>query len=186
MGAPYRPPSCGVGAWLDDAIVGRVQVGGGSTAPLSWPVRRTGGKPAVIVTPDLVRALETESAKAIAFWWGIHKDCVRRWRRALKLPTDTPGSQSLKQALSDSRRGQPAHPDTRAALLRGATKSKPEGWGAKANEWRNQAKRDRSGEARACIAFHSLKSEKCTSADAQSLGVCTACPLQLARRAAAG
>lgn len=144
IGAPYRPPSCGDGAWLDDAIIGLVQVRGWSTAPLSWPLRRSRGKPTLVVTPDLVRALETESCKAIAAWWGVHKDCVRRWRRNLKLPTDTLGSQLLKKSIHDSWRGKPAHPNTRAALLRGATKAKPEGWGARANEWMTQAKRDHS------------------------------------------
>lgn len=140
IGGPYRPPTCREGDWLDDAIVGRIQVGGWSTAPLSWPVRKYRGLPSLVVTPDLVRALETESAMAIAAWWGVHHDCVRRWRRTLKLPTKTAGSKALKEVIDARRRGRPAHPNTKAALLRGASQPKAAEWGAKANAWMNQAK----------------------------------------------
>lgn len=111
-----------------------------SQAPISWPIRRSVGKPTLIVTDELVRALQTESAKAIEAWWGVHHDAVRRWRRALKITTRTAGQQAQKAALDAARTGQPAHPATRAALLRAAKRPKAPGWGARAKQWMDAAK----------------------------------------------
>jgi hypothetical protein len=140
IGGPYRPPHCKPGDWLDDALLGRIEVAGWSTAPISWPLRKYVGSPSLLLTDELVRALQTESALTIAAWWGVHHDAVRRWRRALELPTKTPGQQQQKVVVDARRRGKPAHPNTREALLRGAKKPKTAGWGQKANAWMNQAK----------------------------------------------
>lgn len=144
IAGPYRPPHCRVGGWLDDALLGRIEVGGWSTAPISWPLRKYRGLPSLLLTDELVRALRTESAMTIAAWWGVHHDAVRRWRRALNLPTDTEGKRQRHRADVAARRGRPAHPNTREALLRGARKPKSPAWRAKAKAWMDADRLDPS------------------------------------------
>lgn len=161
---PYYPPCCRRGDWITDELHGNVQVNGWTDAPLSWPTRkRPGGGPrAIAVTADLVRAIQNESACAVAYWFGISTKKVRELRRALDVPRNTAGTRlqhaavatppppeagakgrarifaepALRQASLNAWRGRTHTPAARAKMSADRKgKPKPEGWGEKAVEW---------------------------------------------------
>lgn len=162
IGGPYTAPSCAKGAWLHDEVDGLTEVGGWTTAPISWPRRKKSGRPSLILTGDLVRALHVESVAAICHWWSVGPTKVWHWRQSLGIKT-TPGSHSIARRgvpedaaargrakaaspeslakMAKSKTGVPAHPRTRDALLRAAKAAKPDGWGKRANKWMQDAKR---------------------------------------------
>lgn len=164
IAGPYRAPVCRVGDWLDDARDGALEVGGWTEAPISWPRRKKTGRHSPILCGDLLRAVRVESVAAISHWWGVSATTVWAWRQALGVDT-TAGSQRIarrgvppdaaakgrerakdadvRERIAESKRGKPAHPKTRAALLRAAKAPKPEGWGERANRWMQDAKRDK-------------------------------------------
>ena len=116
LAGPYRPPACRRGDWLNDAARGRVQVGGWTAAPIPWPRRRKTGRAALILTPELARAVRVESVAAICHWWGVGATTVWAWRQTLGVARVTEG--------------------TRARLReRAARRRKPAGWGVRANAW---------------------------------------------------
>lgn len=159
LGAPYAAPECRAGDWLDDEIDGRLQVGGWTDAPMPWPRRRKSGRPSLILTAELARAVRTESSEAICYWWGVGPTKVWMWRQALGVGRVTEGTHRLlrersaltpeaaaigreravspesRAKMSANRRGKPAHPNTKAALLEAAKRPKPPDWGARANAW---------------------------------------------------
>lgn len=164
VAGPYVPPPCRPGDWINDELLGLVEVAGFTAAPLSWPRRKHRGLPVLIVTPELVRAVRTESRQVLALWLGVSGDRIWRWRREFDVGRATPGTSQLlaKQGFSAERqaelrelanapeareraaakrRGKPAHPRTREALQRGREQPKPEGLGARANAWMNAAKK---------------------------------------------
>ena len=79
-------------------------VTGWSDAPIPWPLGLpVGGKwrPSTLVDDELARAVRTESAAAIRYWWGVSVGVVWRWRRALGVGRmDNPGSRRLIRAVS--------------------------------------------------------------------------------------
>lgn len=156
LGAPYLTPKVSPGDWIEDAERGAVQVGGYTeTARIPWPrVKRT-GKASLILCGDLIRAVRTESALAIKYWWGVSGVVVARWRKTLGVEqTGSQGSlrlyrqyapRKLTQEVSargreqamrpESRarhaatmRGRAAHPATKDALLEAARRPKNEKW----------------------------------------------------------
>lgn len=155
---PYMPPACRKGDWIADELLGLVEVFGWTIAPLSWPRVRQKGPACPVLTERLAEAVRRESETAVAHWWGVSRDQVRRWRRQLGVEPHTEGSRQLLSAnnrampaerrercvaamsapqarvkAAETRRGRPAHPATRAALLRGARKPRSKEWGAEAN-----------------------------------------------------
>jgi hypothetical protein len=51
----------------------------------------------------MARAVRTESAAAVRFWWGVSVGVVWRWRRALGVTrTNNPGSVRLQHAASEA------------------------------------------------------------------------------------
>jgi hypothetical protein len=113
---PYRAPKLHVGdratclfrdcdvvvtAWTDAAI----------SWPRGIPVGQR-GHPSLVVTEELARAIRTEAAAAVRYWWGLSPGVVTRWRRALEVSkTNNPGSNRLVRAASakgaDAIRGVP-------------------------------------------------------------------------------
>lgn len=168
IGGPYVAPRCRPGDWLDDEIDGRLEVGGWTDAPIPWPRRKKTGRAALILTGELARAVRTESVSAIRHHWGVGATKVWMWRQALGVGQTTPGTRKLKQErtgvppeaaargreraasvesrakMAETKRGKPMHPTTAAALRAAAKAPKPVGWGKRANEWMQQAKRNDS------------------------------------------
>lgn len=156
LGAPYTPPACRFGDWLDDEVDGRIEVGGWTSAPIAWPRRKKTGRHSLILTAELARAVRTESVLAIRHYWGVGATTVWAWRQALRVDT-TAGSQRIarrgvpaeaavrgrlraampeaRQRMAETKRGRPARPKTKAALRKAAKAPKPAGWGARANAW---------------------------------------------------
>jgi hypothetical protein len=82
---PYKAPPCRIGATLHDAIRGDIVVVAISKAPIPWPLgrQRPHAKLAPIVTTELERAVRTESALALQYWWRVGNWLVSKWRREL-------------------------------------------------------------------------------------------------------
>jgi hypothetical protein len=73
-----------------------VIVTGWTDARIAWPrcrpldVPRT--HPSLLVDEELARAVRTESAAAVRYWWGVSVAVVWKWRRALGVTrTNNPG-----------------------------------------------------------------------------------------------
>lgn len=163
---PYHPPAFELHGWLVDERLGLVRVNGWTHAPIGWPRLKQPGPAVPVVTAELARAIRTESAIAVAHWWGVSRDRVQRWRRELDVGQYTEGTKRLlrdnvvsapeplkAQRLAAlqrpeshakagaARRGKPASPALRAALLKGAKKPKSAEWASKASAWMLEGKR---------------------------------------------
>jgi hypothetical protein len=108
IAGPYRPPagrSHRVGATVGCRVRGEVMVSGVTDAPLPWPCARTTppARPLPVVTPELARAIRTESVEAVAYWWGISRWIVRRWRQALGVPRFNPGTLARWRELAPTK-----------------------------------------------------------------------------------
>jgi len=73
---------------------GTVKVGNYSDGPIPWPMKW--GRRSPILCGHLVRAVERESALAVAHHWGVCHSVVTRWRAALEVETNTVGTRRLK------------------------------------------------------------------------------------------
>lgn len=176
MGGPYKTPACREGGWVMDEVHGLVQVNGFSEGRLSWPTRKRplGGPRALALTEELVRAIRLESAVAVSYWWGISTNTVRKFRRLLHVPRNTPGTiarhgvvaeppppeagakgrkkvateLAIRQRIADTQRGKHVSAEVRQKLS-AAHKGvpKPEGWGQEANRWMMEGKAKRKRES---------------------------------------
>lgn len=125
-----------------DIMVGRM-----SDAPIQWPLRLKRGRGSLILFGDLVRAVQFESAIAVAHHWGVSLVTVWSWRKVLgvkrinegtlrlyrdykptKLTDDAAALGRAKAStpesiakMASSKIGKPSHPNTRAALIASAT-----------------------------------------------------------------
>ena len=100
---PYQAPRCKVGRLLRCRMRGQVRVGGITDAPIPWPrVRQLGGNgyPSLILCGDLVRAVQLESATAVAYWFGVTAQTVTKWRRVLGVEPLTKGTSDLLRRWS--------------------------------------------------------------------------------------
>src|SRR5207253_9675449 len=78
---PYSPPRTRRGKFLICEMRGTVKVGNYSDGPIPWPMKwRTRS---LILCGDLVRAVQQESALAVAHHWAVCTDIVSKWRRSL-------------------------------------------------------------------------------------------------------
>jgi hypothetical protein len=106
--APYRPPRCRKGDRLTCLARDReVIVTGWTAGRIFWPVgipaeKRT-GRPSIVVDEELARAIRSESAAAVKFWWGVGDLVVWKWRKALGVTrTNNPGTHRLVQAAAEA------------------------------------------------------------------------------------
>jgi hypothetical protein len=103
---PYAPPGVDLGDEIQCEIRGLITVHSWSDrGAIMWPMGlRSGaspGRPAMILTGDLVRALRRESAIAVANHWGTTWRTVRVWRRALGIGRMTEGSTLLASEVGE-------------------------------------------------------------------------------------
>ena len=75
-----RPGDKGI---LDHQLGRGVECIGFSAAPIPWPLCYSTNKPRPIFCSDLLTAVRTESASAIAHHWGVSVDLVTTWRKKL-------------------------------------------------------------------------------------------------------
>jgi hypothetical protein len=50
--------------------------------PRCWPVDVPRSHPSLLVNEELARAIHSESAAAVGYWWGVGEGVVSRWRKA--------------------------------------------------------------------------------------------------------
>lgn len=107
IGGPYkRPADVRPQQRVKDEQSGEFLVCQGfSRAPIEWPIGGTGSKMRPILCGDLVKAVRTEAAEAIVYHWGVSRDTVKRWRRALGVGRMTPGTAKRWSELADDRLG---------------------------------------------------------------------------------
>jgi hypothetical protein len=96
----YRTPRVRVGRFVRCLIRGEVEVAGIRDAPIPWPVCKTARRHALIVFADLARAIRREAALAVAHWWGVRPNHVRKWRKALGVGATNEGTSRLRSAYS--------------------------------------------------------------------------------------
>jgi DNA-binding Xre family transcriptional regulator len=98
LNGPYEPPAVRVGDRVRCVLHGSdVRVCGWGDGRIPWPLGRVGhgGKGAYVVTPELARAIRSESAAAICHWLGVGTSTVSKWRRALGVPPFNDGTRKL-------------------------------------------------------------------------------------------
>lgn len=102
---PYRAPKVSAGEMIYcEHHDHDVEVAGFTTAPLAWPAYRgLTGRLTPVLSGDLCRAVHRESAVAVAYWWGVSRETVSRWRKKLGSPRFTEGTTALWRALMDRR-----------------------------------------------------------------------------------
>lgn len=106
IGGPYTPPPVRRGdratcLYRDCGVV----ITSWTSAPISWPrcnkIGQMGGS-GLLVTEELVKAVKTESAEAMKFWFGVSTHTVWCWRKSFGVGMwETPGSRRLHQELSE-------------------------------------------------------------------------------------
>jgi hypothetical protein len=76
-----------------------------TAAKIPWPAgRRRKGPRRVVVYGDLARAVRRESAQALAYWWGVGKSTVGKWRKALGVPDNNEGTLTEARIQRSARR----------------------------------------------------------------------------------
>jgi hypothetical protein len=106
LAAPYTPPPLRRGdrtfcLFRDTDVT----VTSWTAAPIPWPrccrPGTHGGGSGLLLDEELARAVRTESAAAICYWWGVSEGVVWRWRKALGVTrTNNEGTRRLVQAAS--------------------------------------------------------------------------------------
>jgi hypothetical protein len=106
LAGPYTPPHLRRGdrttCFYRDADV---VVTSWTSAPIPWPrccrPGTHGGGSGLLVTEELARAVRSESAAAVGYWWGVSEGVVWRWRKALGVgQMDSPGTRQARQAAA--------------------------------------------------------------------------------------
>jgi hypothetical protein len=126
---PYQAPALSVGdraacLYRDCDVV----VTSWTDAPISWPrCKRAAGKghPSLLVDAELVRAIRTEGAATVGYWWGATAHVIRRWRMACGLGLDNPGTRHLIRAAAQ--KGADTMRELSGAGRKGVAPTKPIG-----------------------------------------------------------
>jgi hypothetical protein len=93
---PYQAPRCRVGQRVRCQVRGEVRIVGLSDAPIPWPVCKAGKWLVPVVYRGLAKAVRRESEQAVARWWGVHRQTVWAWRKALGVGATTEGTSRLR------------------------------------------------------------------------------------------
>jgi len=109
---PYGTPKFKYGHLVWDEIRGWVRIVGISDSPIPWPIGSDGRTKSLVLYGDLVKALMNESGVAVRHWWGLSGWHIRKYRRALNVPTANFGARWLWRAQAFT-------PEFRAAQQRG-------------------------------------------------------------------
>src|SRR6266566_1286852 len=99
---PYRTPRIKIGAVIMDEVRGPVTIVGLSKARIPWPVLHARNHRTVALYGALATAVRRESAVAVAYWWGVSRSTVHKWRKALGVPPINAGTQQLLSAYVDT------------------------------------------------------------------------------------
>ncbi|HEY7310196.1 MAG TPA: hypothetical protein VH643_12610 [Gemmataceae bacterium] len=92
----YRRPRLRIGRMVLCEVRGERVITGMTDAPIPWPVGKHGpGRHSLIVYKGLAKAIRRESNQAVAHWWGVDPQTVRKWRRLLSVGRATEGTSRL-------------------------------------------------------------------------------------------
>src|SRR5262245_9744285 len=94
---PYSAPRWRYGRVVMDEVRGEVTVVGLTAGRVPWPVGKRGRAKAIVVAGGLAKAIRTEAAQAVAYWWGLNVHTVACYRRALGVPPSTAGTCRLRR-----------------------------------------------------------------------------------------
>jgi hypothetical protein len=96
---PYHAPALRWGDRADCLLRGAVVITSWTDARISWPqCRPLQGRshPSLLLDDELARAVRTESAAAVCYWWGVSHGVLERWRRFLHVDrVNNPGTNRL-------------------------------------------------------------------------------------------
>lgn len=95
---PYRTPRFKYGAKVECQARGEVTIVKLTAGRIPWPVGRTKRATSLVLFKGLARAVRREASIAVQYWWGVSPATVRKWRRALGVPTLNEGNRRLKRA----------------------------------------------------------------------------------------
>jgi hypothetical protein len=70
-----------------------------SDGRIPWPIGKRHIARSLVIGGGLERAIRTESAAAIKYWFGVSGPTVWKWRRALGVPAMNRGSVQLRREL---------------------------------------------------------------------------------------
>jgi hypothetical protein len=104
---PYRAPSLKRGDRADCHLRGTAKITSWTSARIAWPrclPLNSKGHPALLLDDELARAVRTEAAAAVCYWWGVSHGAVERWRKALDV-TRTNNPRTHELMLEASRAG---------------------------------------------------------------------------------
>lgn len=92
---PYRLPRCKIGGKLDCEYAGTLRIVAISDAPQQWPLGVIWGHRIPVLCGSLIRAVKQESAGDVAEAWGVGRNLVTNWRKALSVK-NTEGEQQRR------------------------------------------------------------------------------------------
>jgi hypothetical protein len=96
---PYSTPRFRYGRKIDCEVRGEVIIVGLSDGRIPWPLGYVKGNSnrALIVYGALAKAVRTESAVAVCYWWGVTAQTISKWRGVMGVGSDTDGSRELRR-----------------------------------------------------------------------------------------
>jgi hypothetical protein len=99
---PYAAPRFKYGQRVTDEARGEVEIVGLSDAKIPWPTAKlttiVSRKAGLVIYKGLAKALRTESATAICYWWGVTAQTVSKWRNLLGVDRSSiPGETLLRK-----------------------------------------------------------------------------------------
>jgi hypothetical protein len=97
----YHTPRFKYGTTVNCTIRGPVKIVGLTDAPIPWPKCRSGKRSrAIILYGALAKAVKRESARAVAYWFGVGRFTVCMWRKALGVGRYTEGTSALLSRMA--------------------------------------------------------------------------------------
>jgi hypothetical protein len=103
---PYRAPALHVGDRAECLQRGTVVITSWTDALVSWPrckPREDRCRPSLLLDGELARAVRTEAAAAVCYWWGLSHGVVNRWRKFLDVDrVNNPGTHKLVKASAQA------------------------------------------------------------------------------------
>jgi hypothetical protein len=94
---PYNAPAVRVGDELQCQIFG-LQVVKGWHGPKQWPQARASGRPRLIVSEELMRAILQETPETVSVHWGVHTSTVKKWRQRISVDRPSTASTEFRSA----------------------------------------------------------------------------------------
>ena len=110
-----------------------------SDGRIPWPRCKIPGQrggSGLLVDEELARAVRSESALAVRYWWGASETAVHNWRKALGVEKFNEGSQQLRKVLNaELTAGRKGKPQSRESVRRSVATRRERGTLRIPNRW---------------------------------------------------